>query len=133
MMNQTLLTYPWKYLSAAAPSAPLRSIASREPMPLYFFKRTPLLKKYSPGASEVPANMEPIITEQMRGYIDSISIPWNYLAKDNNNHVCFPFPLGSFLPFVGHPDILQRTIRTKKFKFLTCGGSQGECLDDVSD
>ena len=56
--------HPWKYLSAAPPSLPLHSIASRDPMPRYFFSRTPLLKKYSPGASDVPASIEPIITAE---------------------------------------------------------------------
>lgn len=32
--------------------------------PLYFFSRTPSAKKYSPGASVVPANRDPIITEK---------------------------------------------------------------------
>ena len=40
----------------------LFSIASREPMPRYFLSLTPSAKKYSPGASVVPANIEPIIT-----------------------------------------------------------------------
>lgn len=37
-------------------------IASMEPMPRYRFSLTPSWKKYSPGASSVPASMEPIIT-----------------------------------------------------------------------
>lgn len=40
----------------------LFSIASREPIPRYFFSRTPSEKKYSPGASVVAASNEPIIT-----------------------------------------------------------------------
>lgn len=40
------------------------SMASREPMPRYFFSRMPSEKKYSPGASLVAASREPIITEQ---------------------------------------------------------------------
>lgn len=39
------------------------SMASKEPMPRYFFSLIPSEKKYSPGASEVAANREPIITE----------------------------------------------------------------------
>lgn len=39
-------------------------MASREPMPRYFFSRMPSEKKYSPGASLVAASREPIITEQ---------------------------------------------------------------------
>lgn len=39
-------------------------MASKEPMPRYFFRRTPLDQKYSPGASVVPANNEPIMTER---------------------------------------------------------------------
>lgn len=39
------------------------SMASREPMPRYFFSRIPSEKKYSPGASLVAASREPIITE----------------------------------------------------------------------
>ena len=42
------------------------SMASNDPIPLYFFSRTPSAKKYSPGASEVPANMDPIITAKQR-------------------------------------------------------------------
>lgn len=38
------------------------SMASSEPMPLYFFSRTPSEKKYSPGASVVAARRDPIIT-----------------------------------------------------------------------
>lgn len=38
------------------------SMASKEPMPLYFFSRMPSEKKYSPGASLVAASREPIIT-----------------------------------------------------------------------
>jgi hypothetical protein len=38
------------------------SMASREPMPRYFFSRIPSEKKYSPGASVVAARREPIIT-----------------------------------------------------------------------
>ena len=38
------------------------SMASRLPMPRYFLRRTPSEKKYSPGASDVPAKSEPIIT-----------------------------------------------------------------------
>lgn len=38
------------------------SIASKEPIPRYFFSRTPSEKKYSPGASVVAASNEPIIT-----------------------------------------------------------------------
>lgn len=37
-------------------------MASREPMPRYFFSLMPSEKKYSPGASLVAANREPIIT-----------------------------------------------------------------------
>lgn len=37
-------------------------MASNEPMPLYFFRRTPSEKKYSPGASVVAASKDPIIT-----------------------------------------------------------------------
>jgi hypothetical protein len=43
-------------------------MASSEPIPLYFFSLTPSAKKYSPGASEVPANIDPIITEK-KSYI----------------------------------------------------------------
>lgn len=42
-------------------SEPL-DIASIEPIPRYLFSLTPCWKKYSPGASSVPASMEPIIT-----------------------------------------------------------------------
>ena len=45
------------------------SIASSEPMPRYFFKRTPSWKKYSPGASVVPARREPIITRTLKFHI----------------------------------------------------------------
>lgn len=38
------------------------SMASKEPMPRYFFSRMPSEKKYSPGASLVAASREPIIT-----------------------------------------------------------------------
>lgn len=38
------------------------SMASREPMPRYFFSRIPSEKKYSPGASVVAAKREPIMT-----------------------------------------------------------------------
>lgn len=38
------------------------SMASSEPIPLYFFRRTPSEKKYSPGASVVAASKDPIIT-----------------------------------------------------------------------
>jgi len=44
------------------------SMASNEPMPRYFFNRTPSAKKYSPGASVVPANMDPSITEHRDTY-----------------------------------------------------------------
>ncbi|MPC30301.1 hypothetical protein E2C01_023562 [Portunus trituberculatus] len=54
-------------------------------MPRYFFRRTPLLKKYSPGASDVPASIEPIITVT------------GVLISD-----------------------------------LTCGGTKGQSLDDVT-
>jgi len=37
------------------------SIASSDPIPRYFFSRTPSEKKYSPGASVVPASSEPSI------------------------------------------------------------------------
>ena len=37
-------------------------MASREPIPLYFFRRTPSEKKYSPGASVVAASKDPIMT-----------------------------------------------------------------------
>lgn len=42
------------------------SMASREPMPRYFFNRIPSEKKYSPGASLVAASREPIITAHIR-------------------------------------------------------------------
>ena len=42
------------------------SMASNDPIPRYFFNLTPSAKKYSPGASDVPANIEPIITESVR-------------------------------------------------------------------
>jgi len=38
-------------------------MASSEPIPLYFFRRMPSEKKYSPGASDVAASNDPIITE----------------------------------------------------------------------
>lgn len=38
------------------------SMASREPIPRYFFSRIPSEKKYSPGASVVAARREPIMT-----------------------------------------------------------------------
>lgn len=43
-------------------------MASKEPIPRYFFSLTPSEKKYSPGASVVAASKEPIITtpEQTR-------------------------------------------------------------------
>lgn len=44
----------------------LFSMASREPMPLYFFSLTPSEKKYSPGASVVAASREPIITAEVK-------------------------------------------------------------------
>lgn len=37
-------------------------MASREPIPRYFFSRIPSEKKYSPGASVVAAKREPIMT-----------------------------------------------------------------------
>ena len=40
-------------------------MASNDPMPLYFFNLTPSAKKYSPGASDVPASKEPIITAEI--------------------------------------------------------------------
>ena len=36
-------------------------MASMDPIPRYFFRRTPSWKKYCPGASSVPASIEPII------------------------------------------------------------------------
>lgn len=42
------------------------SMASSEPIPLYFFSLMPSEKKYSPGASLVAAINEPIITERER-------------------------------------------------------------------
>jgi hypothetical protein len=44
----------------------LFSMASREPMPRYFFSLTPSEKKYSPGASVVAASREPIITAEIK-------------------------------------------------------------------
>lgn len=41
-------------------------MASSEPIPLYFFRRIPSEKKYSPGASEVAASNDPIITERQK-------------------------------------------------------------------
>lgn len=41
-------------------------MASSEPIPLYFFRRIPSEKKYSPGASEVAASKDPIITKIKR-------------------------------------------------------------------
>lgn len=40
------------------------SMASSEPIPLYFFSLMPSEKKYSPGASLVAASNEPIITRR---------------------------------------------------------------------
>lgn len=42
----------------------LASIASNDPIPLYFLSLTPSEKKYSPGHSVVPANKLPIMTGQ---------------------------------------------------------------------
>ena len=41
-------------------------------LPLYFFSLIPSAKKYSPGASVVPANKDPIITESKQDSFDKI-------------------------------------------------------------
>ncbi len=56
-----------KYLDAD----PLFSMASSDPIPLYFFRRTPSAKKYSPGASDVPANIDPIITGKQQKWLQT--------------------------------------------------------------
>lgn len=51
------------------------SMASRLPIPRYFLRRTPSEKKYSPGASVVPAKSEPIITgkqNQRHAYVQTV-------------------------------------------------------------
>lgn len=55
--------YLWKYLFNADPLASFLFIASKLPIPRYFFSLTPSEKKYSPGDSDVPANIEPIMTK----------------------------------------------------------------------
>lgn len=65
-----LIYYLWKYLFIADPIASFLSIASKLPIPLYFFSLTPSEKKYSPGASDVPANNEPIITNAKKRQYD---------------------------------------------------------------
>ena len=56
------------------------SMASSEPIPRYFFKRTPSAKKYSPGASVVPARREPIITEMWQ-------IRWSVTFEDTQSRL----------------------------------------------
>lgn len=86
----------------------LFSMASREPMPRYFLSRTPSEKKYSPGASVVAANSEPIITvEADRGMCQGVR----------------PLPL-----YCPEPS----TCPTSPPGPLTCGGPQGQGLDHVS-
>lgn len=58
-------------------------MASKDPIPLYFFNLTPSAKKYSPGASDVPANIEPIITEmtQYKSWETSSHIKFEHTTK----------------------------------------------------
>lgn len=68
----TLLKFPilykkylWKYRWLAEPLASFLFMASRLPIPRYFFTLMPSSnEQYSPGASEVPANNDPIMTTQ---------------------------------------------------------------------
>lgn len=54
------------------------SMASSEPMPLYFFSLTPSEKKYSPGASVVAASRDPIITANRKHtYVITFSTNFN--------------------------------------------------------
>lgn len=74
------------------------SMASSEPMPLYFFSRTPSEKKYSPGASVVAANRDPIITADRKHLF--VSCKWTFISFStfpkllqvhyNNNHLSMP-------------------------------------------
>lgn len=78
-------------------------MASKEPMPRYFFSRMPSEKKYSPGASLVAASREPIITGTTVG--QSVYLHSHRLLNRS-----------------GDPTVSGRT----------CGGSQRQGLGDVA-
>lgn len=54
------------------------SMASREPMPRYFFSLMPSEKKYSPGASLVAASSDPIITGRRKEKLETCEVRFIY-------------------------------------------------------
>lgn len=64
-------------------------MASKEPIPLYFFRRTPSEKKYSPGASVVAASKEPIMTWWRQEGI-SWNIKWGDYKESDDQTLVLP-------------------------------------------
>lgn len=64
------------------------SMASREPMPRYFFSRMPSEKKYSPGASLVAASREPIITEIRVSQGGELEAGLEWITRPNRKYSC---------------------------------------------
>lgn len=61
-------------------------------LPLYFFSLIPSAKKYSPGASVVPANKDPIITESKQDSYDKIGnhqCTMNVASQQRRENLCW--------------------------------------------